>query len=409
MGRERAVGGEKCAGGEAGGGLAGQDTHIRKRCLDRGALVHGTPNQLLQSHQPVSSWKGNEDPKFEKGNVKMHKLTLFRSNFGFSTKYEDVETGYLYYGFRFFDPVTGRWPNRDPIEEEGGYNLYGFVGNHSVNNIDYLGMLGIFDGFKSAFRDFGFGLANNYAILGLGIADAFGDEASGQALLHIDQRRRDILQVAGNMLDNYGAVTTDFVNLILGDSFGQNLPQCAAEGVLSDVMALMRVDLGLQVGGRLTGAATINIATRRISSFLAKKGVGVITQTIGTRAVTVGLGVGFFGTTTLGAIDRIGVQMDVYQRNNPRFYNELSTSAHGNLVALDVFLGGYGPLANSYSRWISRLPIKEIAAIFCCEIPEVVRLRRTAARNASNAVSGSEVTRILTEFYDRVKPMLPRE
>jgi integrase/recombinase XerD len=28
-----------------------------------------------------------------------------------------------YYGYRYFDPVTGRWPSRDPIEEEGGVNL----------------------------------------------------------------------------------------------------------------------------------------------------------------------------------------------------------------------------------------------------------------------------------------------
>jgi RHS repeat-associated protein len=61
------------------------------------------------------------------------------SNFGFSTKYEDVETGYLYYGFRFYDPVTGRWPNRDPIGEEGGKNLYGFVHNDGLNSVDYLG------------------------------------------------------------------------------------------------------------------------------------------------------------------------------------------------------------------------------------------------------------------------------
>jgi len=32
------------------------------------------------------------------------------------------------------------WPNRDPIEEEGGYNLYGFVGNDGFNFWDYLGL-----------------------------------------------------------------------------------------------------------------------------------------------------------------------------------------------------------------------------------------------------------------------------
>jgi len=44
------------------------------------------------------------------------------------------------YGFRYYDPVTGRWPNRDPIGERGGLNLYGFVGNRGVNAWDYLGL-----------------------------------------------------------------------------------------------------------------------------------------------------------------------------------------------------------------------------------------------------------------------------
>jgi RHS repeat-associated protein len=43
------------------------------------------------------------------------------------------------YGYRYYDPLTGRWPSRDPIEEEGGGNLYGFVGNDGVNLWDVLG------------------------------------------------------------------------------------------------------------------------------------------------------------------------------------------------------------------------------------------------------------------------------
>ena len=43
------------------------------------------------------------------------------------------------YGYRYYDPVTGRWPSRDPIEEMGGMNLYGFVGNNGVNWWDLLG------------------------------------------------------------------------------------------------------------------------------------------------------------------------------------------------------------------------------------------------------------------------------
>lgn len=63
------------------------------------------------------------------------------STFGFSTKMQDVETGLYYYGYRFYDPVTGRWPSRDPIEEQGGFNLYAFVENDTVDQWDLLGMI----------------------------------------------------------------------------------------------------------------------------------------------------------------------------------------------------------------------------------------------------------------------------
>jgi RHS repeat-associated protein len=44
-----------------------------------------------------------------------------------------------YYGYRYYHPQTSRWINRDPIEEEGGLNLYGFVGNDGVSDWDFLG------------------------------------------------------------------------------------------------------------------------------------------------------------------------------------------------------------------------------------------------------------------------------
>ena len=63
------------------------------------------------------------------------------SNYGFSTKPQEKVTGLLYYGYRYYDPATGRWPSRDPIGERGGKNLYGFVVNNSVSQIDILGLL----------------------------------------------------------------------------------------------------------------------------------------------------------------------------------------------------------------------------------------------------------------------------
>jgi RHS repeat-associated protein len=58
----------------------------------------------------------------------------------FSTKPVEAGTGWLYYGYRWYDAETGRWVNRDPIEESGGVNLYGFVGNDSTNWVDLLGL-----------------------------------------------------------------------------------------------------------------------------------------------------------------------------------------------------------------------------------------------------------------------------
>jgi RHS repeat-associated protein len=60
--------------------------------------------------------------------------------FRFSTKFTDGETGLVYYGYRYYSPEMGRWLNRDPIEEQGGWNLYGFVGNDGVGKVDYLGL-----------------------------------------------------------------------------------------------------------------------------------------------------------------------------------------------------------------------------------------------------------------------------
>jgi len=45
-----------------------------------------------------------------------------------------------FYGYRYLDPLTGRWMSKDPLGERGGLNLYGFVGNDGVDMGDILGM-----------------------------------------------------------------------------------------------------------------------------------------------------------------------------------------------------------------------------------------------------------------------------
>jgi RHS repeat-associated protein len=66
--------------------------------------------------------------------------TIADQPFRFSTKFTDVETKLIYYGHRYYSPELGRFINRDPSEESGGLNLYGFCGNDGINRWDYLGL-----------------------------------------------------------------------------------------------------------------------------------------------------------------------------------------------------------------------------------------------------------------------------
>ena len=71
----------------------------------------------------------------------------------FSSKWTDAESGLVYYGYRYYNPTTGRWLSRDPIGELGFHtlagnrnrrvrdgNLYCFVGNNPLTKFDLLGL-----------------------------------------------------------------------------------------------------------------------------------------------------------------------------------------------------------------------------------------------------------------------------
>ena len=55
------------------------------------------------------------------------------------TRYYDPETWLYYYGYRYYTPKLGRCLSRDPVDEQGGLLLYGFLGNSGVNNAGLLG------------------------------------------------------------------------------------------------------------------------------------------------------------------------------------------------------------------------------------------------------------------------------
>jgi RHS repeat-associated protein len=54
----------------------------------------------------------------------------------FSTKYQDDEADFVYYGYRYYSPTTGRWTSRDPIGLQGSNPLYGYVSNDPITSYD---------------------------------------------------------------------------------------------------------------------------------------------------------------------------------------------------------------------------------------------------------------------------------
>ena len=58
----------------------------------------------------------------------------------FSSEFADDTLGLVYYNYRHYEPMTGRWLTRDPMGERGGKNLYVFCGNDPILSFDILGL-----------------------------------------------------------------------------------------------------------------------------------------------------------------------------------------------------------------------------------------------------------------------------
>jgi len=95
------------------------------------------------------------------GNVLSASGVLANANrYQFSSKEKDLNSGLVYYLYRFYDPNLERWLNRDPILEIGGENLYGFVINNPISlkdpqGLSWRGILGALPIIGTAMNCFG--------------------------------------------------------------------------------------------------------------------------------------------------------------------------------------------------------------------------------------------------------------
>ena len=127
------------------------------------------------------------------------------NNFRFSTKYLDTETGFYYYGYRHYDPSTGRWLSKDPLQEAGGMNLYGFINNSPIGTWDLLGLVNWSDERIADFTSPNPQMTENQN------TKYYGESLSKESL---DQGSDNLKQLAKDVVSNaYGGAKNGFDHL----------------------------------------------------------------------------------------------------------------------------------------------------------------------------------------------------
>ena len=124
---------------DGAGGIGGL-LYLRKNGLEVYVSLydgHGNVIQYVDKHGSLVAEYAYDafGNTIRKSGVKADELKM-----RFSTKYSDDESGLYYFGRRFYSPRIARWLSRDPLEEQGGLNLYAFCGNNAVKWVDPLGM-----------------------------------------------------------------------------------------------------------------------------------------------------------------------------------------------------------------------------------------------------------------------------
>ncbi len=114
--------------------------------MERGGVHYYYHKDALGSVTSITDKKGNVVQTYDYdsfGNIVAQKSTTFVQPYTYTSREWDKETGLYYYRARYYDPMEGRFIQKDPIGFKGGINLYAYVQNNPVRYRDPYGLIGV--------------------------------------------------------------------------------------------------------------------------------------------------------------------------------------------------------------------------------------------------------------------------
>ena len=117
--------------------------------MTKGSTTYCLGYDQVGSLRLVTDSTGNTVKQIEYdsfGNILTDSNPTFTVPFGFAGGLHDRDINLVRFGFRDYDPETGRWTAKDPIGFAGGdVNLWGYCLNDPVNLTDYIGLISMGD------------------------------------------------------------------------------------------------------------------------------------------------------------------------------------------------------------------------------------------------------------------------
>ncbi len=133
--------------------------------------------------------------------------------FGYSTKRSDFASGLVYFGYRFYSPYQRRWLNRDPLQEQGGINLYAYVNGDPLGYVDPDG--------RNAIFAFAIGAGVDYVVQGAKYYRNTGEWISWDCVDKTDLLWSGLFSVVGP--SGISSLKKIFKGLVHGTAAGKNV------------------------------------------------------------------------------------------------------------------------------------------------------------------------------------------